>query len=153
MSVLISSAPPLLLATEVLLAVTTDRRWNSRWACSASRSRPSSCRAFRDITSGVAGAFHGHARLGDAPGDLLISPAAVAMLVFAGPLTATIFGYGAFTGAHDVRDGELRADGLLVGLAGLQPGQGAGARIFRAPGHADAGARRPASRSGVNMSP
>jgi putative peptidoglycan lipid II flippase len=33
---------------------------------------------------------------------LLVSPAAVAMLVFAGPLTATTFGYGAFK-PHDVQ--------------------------------------------------
>ena len=40
-------------------------------------------------------------------------------------------------------DGELRADGLLVGPARLQPREGARARLLRAPGHADAGARRP----------
>ena len=72
---------------------------------------------------------------------LLVSPAAVAMLVFAGPLTATTFGYGAFKPLRRA-DGELRAHGVLVGIAGFQPGQGAGARIFRAPGHAHAGARR-----------
>ena len=39
---------------------------------------------------------------------LLVSAAAVAMLVFAGPLTATTFGYGAFQ-ARDVQMATLPA--------------------------------------------
>ena len=73
---------------------------------------------------------------------LLVSPAAVAMLVFAGPLTATTFGYGKFD-AHDVQMASYALMAYSWGLLGLQPGEGARARLLRAPGHANAGARRP----------
>ena len=49
---------------------------------------------------------------------LLVSPAAVAMLVFAGPLTATTFGYGAFT-AHDVRMASYALMAYSWGLLGF----------------------------------
>ncbi len=48
---------------------------------------------------------------------LLATPAAVGMLVFAGPMTATIFGYGEFD-PHDVQMTTLRAHGVLVRPAG-----------------------------------
>ena len=89
----------------------------------------------------IAGAFHRHARLGAEARD-----------------PAGFTGRGRHAGVrrsvdrHHVRlrgvpaarraDGELRAHGLLMGPARVQPRQGAGARIFRAPGHAHAGARR-----------
>ena len=81
---------------------------------------------------------------------LLVSPAAVAMLVFAGPLTATTFGYGEFDAARRAH-GELRADGVFVGPARLQPGQGAGAGLLRAPGHAARRCASASSRSACNM--
>ncbi len=77
---------------------------------------------------------------------LLVVPASVALLVFAGPITATIFGYGKFSD----RDVLMTQYGLMAyswGLLALQPGEGAGARLLRAPGHAHAGARR-ADRAG-----
>ena len=73
---------------------------------------------------------------------VLVSPAAVAMLVFAGPLTATTLRLRRVRRARRA-DGELRADGLFLGPARLQPGEGAGAGLLRAAGHEDSGARRP----------
>lgn len=49
---------------------------------------------------------------------LLSVPAAVALLVFSGPLVATLFHYGAFTDA-DVRQVSLALAGYGVGLLGL----------------------------------
>jgi len=49
---------------------------------------------------------------------LLISPAAVALLVFAGPLTATTFGYGKFD-AHDVRMASYALMAYSWGLLGF----------------------------------
>jgi putative peptidoglycan lipid II flippase len=49
---------------------------------------------------------------------LLVSPATVAMLVFAGPLTATIFGYGAF-GAHDTQMASYALMAYSWGLLGF----------------------------------
>lgn len=49
---------------------------------------------------------------------LLVSPAAVAMLCFAGPLTATIFGYGAFR-AHDTEMASLALMAYSWGLLGF----------------------------------
>jgi putative peptidoglycan lipid II flippase len=49
---------------------------------------------------------------------LLVSPAAVAMLVFAGPMTATIFGYGKFT-AHDVEMASYALMAYSWGLLGF----------------------------------
>ena len=49
---------------------------------------------------------------------VLISPAAVAMLVFAGPLTATTLGYGAFT-PHDVRMASYALMAYSWGLLGF----------------------------------
>lgn len=49
---------------------------------------------------------------------VLVSPAAVAMLVFAGPMTATIFGYGAFT-ARDVHMASLALMAYSWGLLGF----------------------------------
>jgi putative peptidoglycan lipid II flippase len=49
---------------------------------------------------------------------LLVSPAAVAMLVFAGPLTATTFGYGAFR-AHDVQMASYALMAYSWGLLGF----------------------------------
>jgi putative peptidoglycan lipid II flippase len=49
---------------------------------------------------------------------LLVSPAAVAMLVFAGPLTATTFGYGAFK-AHDVQMASYALMAYSWGLLGF----------------------------------
>jgi putative peptidoglycan lipid II flippase len=46
---------------------------------------------------------------------VLISPAAVALLVFAGPLTATTFGYGAFT----LRDVQMASYALMAYSWGL----------------------------------
>ena len=49
---------------------------------------------------------------------LLVSPAAVAMLAFAGPLTATTLGYGEFD-AHDVRMSTLALMAYSWGLLGF----------------------------------
>jgi putative peptidoglycan lipid II flippase len=49
---------------------------------------------------------------------LLVSPAAVAMLVFAGPLTATTFGYGKFD-AHDVQMATYALMAYSWGLLGF----------------------------------
>jgi len=49
---------------------------------------------------------------------LLISPAAVALLVFAGPLTATTFGYGKFD-AHDVQMASFALMAYSWGLLGF----------------------------------
>lgn len=49
---------------------------------------------------------------------VLVSPAAVAMLVFAGPLTATTFGYGRFD-AHDVRMASYALMAYSWGLLGF----------------------------------
>ena len=49
---------------------------------------------------------------------LLVSPAAVAMLAFAGPLTATIFGYGAFR-AHDTEMASFALMAYSWGLLGF----------------------------------
>jgi len=49
---------------------------------------------------------------------LLISPAAVALLVFAGPLTATTFGYGKFD-AHDVQMASYALMAYSWGLLGF----------------------------------
>jgi putative peptidoglycan lipid II flippase len=49
---------------------------------------------------------------------LLVSPAAVAMLAFAGPLTATTLGYGAF-GARDVEMASLALMAYSWGLIGF----------------------------------
>jgi putative peptidoglycan lipid II flippase len=49
---------------------------------------------------------------------LLVSPAAVAMLVFAGPLTATTFGYGAFL-PHDVKMASYALMAYSWGLLGF----------------------------------
>jgi putative peptidoglycan lipid II flippase len=49
---------------------------------------------------------------------LLVSPASVAMLVFAGPMTATIFGYGAFT-PHNVRMASYALMAYSWGLLGF----------------------------------
>jgi len=49
---------------------------------------------------------------------LLVSPAAVAMLVFAGPMTAAIFGYGKF-GAHDVKMASYALMAYSWGLLGF----------------------------------
>ena len=49
---------------------------------------------------------------------LLVSPAAVAMLVFAGPLTATTFGYGKFD-AHDVKMASYALMAYSWGLLGF----------------------------------
>jgi putative peptidoglycan lipid II flippase len=49
---------------------------------------------------------------------LLVSPAAVAMLAFAGPLTATIFGYGAFR-AHDTQMASYALMAYSWGLLGF----------------------------------
>src|SRR4029079_8964961 len=49
---------------------------------------------------------------------LLISPAAVALLVFAGPLTATTFGYGKFD-AHDVQMATYALMAYSWGLLGF----------------------------------
>jgi putative peptidoglycan lipid II flippase len=49
---------------------------------------------------------------------VLVSPAAVAMLVFAGPLTATTLGYGAFT-AHDVAMASYALMAYSWGLIGF----------------------------------
>jgi putative peptidoglycan lipid II flippase len=49
---------------------------------------------------------------------LLVSPAAVAMLVFAGPLTATTFGYGAFK-THDVQMASYALMAYSWGLLGF----------------------------------
>jgi putative peptidoglycan lipid II flippase len=49
---------------------------------------------------------------------LLVSPAAVAMLVFAGPMTATIFGYGKF-GARDVEMASYALMAYSWGLLGF----------------------------------
>jgi putative peptidoglycan lipid II flippase len=49
---------------------------------------------------------------------LLVSPAAVAMLVFAGPMTATIFGYGKFSD-HDVRMASYALMAYSWGLLGF----------------------------------
>jgi putative peptidoglycan lipid II flippase len=49
---------------------------------------------------------------------LLVSPAAVAMLVFAGPLTATTFGYGKFD-AHDVQMASYALMAYSWGLLGF----------------------------------
>ena len=49
---------------------------------------------------------------------LLVSPAAVAMLVFAGPLTATTFGYGKFD-AHDVHMASYALMAYSWGLLGF----------------------------------
>src|SRR4029079_10978180 len=49
---------------------------------------------------------------------LLVSPAAVAMLPFAGPLTATIFGYGAFR-AHDTQMASYALMAYSWGLLGF----------------------------------
>src|SRR5262245_41692433 len=49
---------------------------------------------------------------------LLVSPAAVAMLVFAGPLTATTFGYGKFD-AHDVEMATYALMAYSWGLLGF----------------------------------
>jgi putative peptidoglycan lipid II flippase len=49
---------------------------------------------------------------------VLVSPAAVAMLVFAGPLTATTFGYGKFD-AHDVRMASYALMAYSWGLLGF----------------------------------
>jgi len=49
---------------------------------------------------------------------LLVSPATVAMLVFAGPLTATIFGYGAFT-PHNVQMATYALMAYSWGLLGF----------------------------------
>ena len=87
-----------------------------------------------------------HAGLGAATGGAAGAPAAVGMLCFAGPMTAMILGYGAIRPAGRAED-QLCADGLFLGPAGLQLGEGAGAGLFRAPGHASAGAHR-ADRAG-----
>jgi putative peptidoglycan lipid II flippase len=49
---------------------------------------------------------------------LLVSPASVAMLVFAGPMTATIFGYGAFT-THNVHMASYALMAYSWGLLGF----------------------------------
>jgi putative peptidoglycan lipid II flippase len=49
---------------------------------------------------------------------LLVSPAAIAMLVFAGPLTATTFGYGKFD-AHDVQMASYALMAYSWGLLGF----------------------------------
>ena len=49
---------------------------------------------------------------------VLVSPAAVAMLVFAGPLTATTFGYGEFK-AHDVQMASYALMAYSWGLLGF----------------------------------
>ncbi|HEV8444956.1 MAG TPA: murein biosynthesis integral membrane protein MurJ [Steroidobacteraceae bacterium] len=49
---------------------------------------------------------------------LLVSPASVAMLAFAGPLTATIFGYGAFR-AHDTQMASFALMAYSWGLLGF----------------------------------
>lgn len=49
---------------------------------------------------------------------LLVSPAAIAMLVFAGPLTATTFGYGKFD-AHDVQMATYALMAYSWGLLGF----------------------------------
>src|SRR4029079_2275018 len=49
---------------------------------------------------------------------VLVSPAAVAMLVFAGPLTATTFGYGKFD-AHDVQMATYALMAYSWGLLGF----------------------------------
>ena len=49
---------------------------------------------------------------------LLAVPSSVALLVFASPLVATLFHYGAFTG-HDVRQVSLALAGYGAGLLGL----------------------------------
>ena len=91
----------------------------------------------------VAGAFHRHARLGAAARH----PAGVAGGGGHAGVRGSADGHHLrLRRVHAARraDGELRADGVFVGTAGLQPGEGAGAGIFRAPGHA---ARRCASGS------
>ena len=74
---------------------------------------------------------------------LLVAPAMIGMIFFAGP-----------DGRRSVRlpqgrrgrhpghpDGQLRAGGVFLGRDDLQPHQGAGAGLLRAPGHEGAGAR------------
>jgi putative peptidoglycan lipid II flippase len=61
---------------------------------------------------------------------LMVVPAAVALFMLAGPLTATFFRHGRF-GA-----------GLFLRTARIQLRQSAGAGVFRPPGHPDAGARQ-----------
>ena len=90
----------------------------------------------------VAGAIHRDARLGAAARrSWSCCRRRSALLVLAGPLTVAIFHYGAFD-EHDVRMATLALMAYSLGPARLQPGEGAGAGLLRAPGHADAGARR-----------
>ena len=72
---------------------------------------------------------------------LLASPAAVGMLCFAGPHDGDDPGLWAVQPAGRAED-QLCADGLLLGPAGVQLRQGAGAGLFRAPEHEAAGAHR-----------
>ena len=80
----------------------------------------------------------------------VVVPAAVGLLVLAGPLIATIFGYGAFTHAT-CACARYALMAYSLGLHRLQDGQGAGARLLRAPGHEDAGARSACIALAVNM--
>ena len=72
---------------------------------------------------------------------IIVMPATVALLVLAGPLTVTIFHYGEFD-EQDVRMSTLALMAYSLRAAGLQHGQGAGARLLRAAGHQDAGTHR-----------
>ena len=73
---------------------------------------------------------------------LLVSPAAVAMLVFAGPLTATTFGYGAFQ-ARDVQMASYALMAYSWGLLGFSLVKVLAPGLLRTPGHPYTGARRP----------
>ena len=72
---------------------------------------------------------------------LFVTPAAVGLLVLAGPLIATIYGYGRFSG----RDVEMATYALMaysLGLIGFSMVKVLAPGLLRAPGHAHAGSRR-----------
>ena len=71
---------------------------------------------------------------------LLVSPAAVAMLAFAGPLTATTFGYGAFN-AHDVQMASYALMAYSWGLLGFSLVKVLAPGYFARQDTQDAGAR------------
>ena len=92
-------------------------------------------------------------RIGDAAGAaatqnrgvelalLLTLPAAAALVVLAEPILAVLFQRGAF-GPADGGGDRGGARRLCRRAAGLRPGQGAGAGLFRPPRHRDAGQGR-----------
>ena len=81
---------------------------------------------------------------------LLTLPAAAALAILALPILAVLFQRGAFGPARGRGDG-VGARRLCRRAAGLRPGQGAGAGLFRPPRHRDAGQGRGRRRWRVNL--